>query len=143
METSNTRWLVRDKRQLLSAILEGLAGNAHISFEDNLSALRLSGISGASEAETAVLKRGTVWPKQDFVVFPLEPSVAKEILQSLGPSVPKSILHIQVEKAGVLEFAAYDSFHPDCLYLGKAVTENVLESLLSQGVLAPVARGRD
>ena len=123
--------------------MEGLAGNAHISFEGSLNTLGLSKLAGASDTETTLLKRGTISPKQDFVVFPLEPTVTREILQRLGPSVPKSILHIQVEKAGVLELATYDNFHPDCLYLGKAVTENLLESLLSQGVLVPAARGRD
>ncbi len=122
--------------------MEVLAGDAHISFEGNLSALGLYKVTGASEAETTVLKRGTIWPKQEFLVLPLEPSVTQEILQRLGISVPKSILHIQVEKAGVLEFGAYDNFHPECLYLGRAVTEKLLESFLSLGVLAPAARGR-
>ena len=44
MERENKFWLVRDKRRLLLAMMESLAGGAHISFEGDLSALRLSDI---------------------------------------------------------------------------------------------------
>ena len=67
MEKENKFWLVRDKRRLLLVMMEKLAGGAHISFEGDLSALRLSDIPGASQEETGALKRNTLWPKQDFI----------------------------------------------------------------------------
>src|SRR5260370_14868086 len=107
MRSEGARWLVRDKRGFLLAIMEELARNAHISFEGNLSNLRLGSVPGASEAETVVLKRNTLWPKQDFIVLPLEPSTGKAILSAIGGTVPKSIIHVQIENEGVLEFGAY------------------------------------
>ncbi len=58
---------VRDKRRFLVAAMEELAGAARISFEGDLSATNVSKLNGASGEETQVLKRNTLWPKQDFV----------------------------------------------------------------------------
>ena len=52
-----------DKRRLLLTMMEEFSGDAHISFEGDLSALPLSGIPGASQEETGALKRDTRWPK--------------------------------------------------------------------------------
>jgi hypothetical protein len=103
--------------------MEELAGNAHISFEGDLGSSKLTSISGASGEETSLLKRNTIWPKQDFVVLPLEPAMGKPILSALGGSIPKSVRHIQIEKSGVLEFGAFDNFYPECLFLGKALSK--------------------
>jgi len=135
MKTGNVQWRVRDKRRLLTAIMDKLAGDAHISFEGELRNLKLLLIPGASEQETTVLKRNTTWPKQDFVVLPLESSVGESILLAIGKTVPRSVLHIQVEKAGVLEFGAYDRFHPECMYFGSTLDSEFVGSLISQGVL--------
>jgi len=115
--------------------MEELAGNAHMSFEGSLSHLKLATIPGASDEETPALKRNTIWPKQDFIVVPLEPSLEKTILSTIGETLPKSIIHIQIEKAGTLEFGAYDNFYPECIFFGRAVPQTLLESLISQGVL--------
>jgi CO dehydrogenase nickel-insertion accessory protein CooC1 len=115
--------------------MDELAGNAHISFEGNLGGLGLLRIPGASEETTSVLKRNTLWPKQDFVVVPLEPSMSKTILSAVGGTLPKKIIHIQVEKAGILEFGTYDNFSSGCIFFGSAVGRELIESLVSQGVL--------
>jgi hypothetical protein len=135
MKTLDSRWLVHDKSRLLLAIMDELAGNAHISFEGNLGNVRLLRLPGASEETTGVLKRNTLWPKQDFVVVPLESSTSKAILSAIGGAVPRKIIHIQVEKAGVLEFGAYDNFGPDCIFFGTAISRQLIDSLVSQGVL--------
>lgn len=57
---------VRDKRRFLAAALE-VVGDAQVSFEGDLSSTTLSDVPGASSDETQVLKRNTLWPKQDFV----------------------------------------------------------------------------
>jgi hypothetical protein len=143
MRSGGTRWLVRDKRRFLLAIMEELAGNAHISFEGDLRNLRLSNFPGASEAETAALKRNTLWPKQDFIVLPLEPSTGKAIISAIGGTVPGSIIHVQIEKSGVLEFGAYDNFHPECIYFRSGVGHEFLESMVSQGLLRSVQKPPD
>jgi hypothetical protein len=51
---------VRDKPRLLLALMEELAGNAPISFEGDLRHFNLNKFAGASENETAVLKRNTL-----------------------------------------------------------------------------------
>jgi hypothetical protein len=137
VERENKFWLVRDKRRLLLAMMESLAGGAHISFEGDLSALRPSDIPGASQDETDALKRNTLWPKQDFMVLPLELSTSRAIVSAIGGTVPGTIIHIQIEKDGSLQFAAYDKFHPRCIVFGPATDQAILESLVSDGIMRP------
>jgi hypothetical protein len=130
-------WKVQDKRRLLLAMMEELAGDAHISFEGDLGALHLSSIPGASQEETVALKRNTLWPKQDFMVLPLEPSTIMTIVSAIGGTVPNAIIHIQIEKGGTLQFAAYDNFHPQCIVFYPAVKQAILESLVSENIMTP------
>ena len=139
METKGNRWRVIDKRRLLSAMMEELAGEAHISLEGDLSAMSFSSIPGASKEETGALKRSTRWPKQDFVVLPLE-ATTEAILLAVGGTVPNSVVHVQIEKSGLLEFAAYDNFHPQCLVFRAAVAPAAIESLLTKGIIRPLAK---
>ena len=128
-------WQVRDKGQLLLALMKELEGNAHISIEGDLRALRLATYPGASTDPTDVLKPirfGT-----DFVVLPLEHSTSEKIYAALGGRVPKNIVHVQIEKNGVIQFGAYDHFHPECIAFGSAVSQTVVESLVSNGVIRP------
>jgi hypothetical protein len=128
-------WKVLDKQRLFRLVLEELAGDAHISFEGELRGLRLLSIPGGSEEETDSLKRNTSWPKQDFVVVPLEADSSGAILSAIGGALLRKIIHVQIEKAGVLEFGAYDQFQPGCIYFGGALNPQILEVLVSQGVL--------
>ena len=131
----HTGWVIKDKRVFLLAIMEELAGNARISFEGDLSGLGLLSIEGASQEETRALRRNTLWPRQDFIVVPLEPSATKKILSAIGGTLPRKIIHIQIEKAGILEFATYDNFHPECIVFGHSVNHDFLEALISRRVL--------
>ena len=140
MEVKSQCWRVRNKGQLLLALMEELEGNAHVSFEGNLRSLPLSNYPDVSSEPTIALKRNTLWPKQDFTVVPLERSSSKKIYAALGGVVPKTILHIQIEKNGVLEFGAYDSFHPECIFFGGAVTSRLLDSLVSTDILQPLGK---
>jgi hypothetical protein len=140
MEKENKFWLVRDKRRLLLVMMEKLAGGAHISFEGDLSALRLSSIPGALQEETDALKRNTLLPKQDFIVLPLESTTSKTIVSAIGGTVPNTILHIQIEKGGSIQFAAYDNFHPECIVFNQMTDKSILESLVSKGILRPYTK---
>jgi hypothetical protein len=91
---------VRDKRRFLAAALAELAGDAQVSFEGDLSMTSLSDVPGASNDETQVLKRGTLWPKQDFVVLPLEAEMVRPIMAAVGGTVPRGLIHVQVQKRG-------------------------------------------
>ena len=133
-------WQVKDKSRLLLAMMNALAGNAHVSFEGDLSGLRLSAIPGSSERETDALKRQTRWPEQNFITVPLEAETAKAVLFAIGGNVPRKIFHIQIEKKGVVEFAAYDNFHAGCIVFGQAVKPELISSLVTQGVLIECAK---
>src|SRR5215470_5043673 len=101
-------WKIRNKGQLLLAMMEELEGDAHVSFEGDLRTLRLSSYPDVSDEPTAALKRNTIWPEQGFIVVPLEPHSGKKIMAALGGVVPKAVIHVQIEKSGVLQFGAYD-----------------------------------
>ena len=127
---------VRDKRRFLVAVFQQLAGSAFVSFEGDLSGTTLVGATGASGDETEVLKRNTLWPKQDFVVLPLEAETIGSIAAAVGGTVPRSILHIQVEKDGRLELGLYDNFAPKGMFFGPAVTPPFISALQNEGVLS-------
>ncbi|HMI52661.1 MAG TPA: hypothetical protein VK525_14180 [Candidatus Saccharimonadales bacterium] len=137
MDGSFKFWTVADKSGLLLAMMEELAGDAHISFEGDFRGLRLLSALGASQEETPALKRNTLWPKQDFVVLPLEPSMSKTIFSAIGGTIPSAIIHVQIDKNALLQFASYDNFHPECIVFGPGVKQAVLESLVSQGIMRP------
>lgn len=127
---------IRDKRKFLMAALQELAGSAYVSFEGDLSGTSLMTAAGASGDETQVLKRNTLWPKQDFVVLPLEAETVKPIMAAIGGPVPKAILHIQVQKNGRRELGLYDNFAPMGTFFGPAVTVPFLSLLQAEGILA-------
>jgi len=139
MGSATECWAVKNKTRLLIAVMEELAGNAHVSFEGDLHGFRLSHISGASDQETAVLKRNTRRPRQDFIVAPLDPASIGTMMAAIGGSVSRKILHVQIEKGDALEFAAYDNFHAGCVLFGRAVSRDLLRSLESQGVLSSLS----
>jgi hypothetical protein len=135
MEKARTRWRVRDKARLLTAITEKLGGDAHISFEGSLRHLSLLTAPGSSQDETVALKRNTLWPQQDFVVLPLESLILKQILLASSGTVPRTILHVQIEKADTLQFAAYDNFDPECIFFGNTLGDIFVDSMISAGVI--------
>lgn len=135
---SAANWQVHDKPGLLLAIMEKLGGSVHISLEGDMHGFNLDKFSGALDKETPILKRNTIWPRQDFVVVPLESSMGQKIFPALSGAVPQRIIHIQIEKDGVLQFGAYDNFDPACFFWGPALNQEFVESLVSRGILKPM-----
>src|SRR5271156_1916199 len=127
---------VRDKRRFLAAALAELAGVAQVSFEGNLSGTSLSDVAGASSDETQVLKRNTLWPKQDFVVLPLEAEMVRPIMAAVGGTVPRGLIHVQVQKDGRLQLGLYDNFAPEFMFFGPGLTPSFIATLQEDGVLA-------
>jgi hypothetical protein len=128
-------WRIRNKNHMLLSVMKELAGDAQISFEGDLRKLHLAEVPSASGEETAVLKRNTLWSKQDFVIVPLEPGGIKSIITAIGGTIPDEIEHIQIAKAGKLEFGAYDNFHPHAIAMGDALGDAFLDSLITEEVL--------
>lgn len=112
-----------------------LAGNARISFEGGSSVQGLTVLEGASEEETDLLHRNTTWPRQQFVIVPLETPNLQSIWKAIGGTLSRDILHIQIEKEGHLAFSAYDRFHPDCVVFGPSIEPEFIESLIEQRLL--------
>ncbi len=135
-------WKVRDKSQFLIALMTELAGNAHISFEGDLSKLSLHGLAGASTEETPTLKRNTTWPLQDFVILPLEPAGIPQIVKAFGGTLPKAIIHIQIEKSGKRMVGIYDNFYPESVYLSPEISQGVIQSLTVDGIIVSWKKAR-
>jgi len=113
-----------------------LAGSAHISFEGDLSATTLAHWPGASFDETRPLKRNTLQPKQEFVVLPLELGLVKPIISAVGGTIPRGILHVQIEKEDRLELGLYDKFAPDAMFFGPTLTPIFFATLLGDGTIS-------
>lgn len=130
---------VKDKRRLLIATLQQLSGSAFVSFEGDLSDSTLLNLAGASGKETGSLKRNTIQPKQDFVVLPLETETIGPIMAAVGGTVPRTILHIQIEKNERLEAGFYDNFDPNGIFFGPSIPPERIEALQHEGVLLHLA----
>jgi hypothetical protein len=119
-------------------MMEHLAGDAHISFEGDLSDVVFPEELGGSSEETEVLKRNTLAPRQDFIVLPLKPDTVEPILKVVlrDYRFQNRIVHIQIEREGRLEFGAYDNFDPDGVVCFCGVPDALLDRLMTNGVLA-------
>lgn len=126
---------VRDKRRFLAAALAELAGAAHVSFEGDLSSTSLFEVAGASGDETPLLKRNTLSPKQEFVVLPLEAEMVGPIMAAVGGTVPRGIIHIQIQKEGRLQLGLYDNFAPKAMSFGPSLTATFFTTLQKAGTL--------
>jgi hypothetical protein len=124
---------ILDRHRFLKAVMQELAGECYISFEGNLSALKFDGLRGASKEETQTLKRNTIWPKQDFIVVTLETDLIPAIMAAIGGTIPKSILHIQIERHGSLQLGAYDNFQH--VSYGEALSLRFIDQLQADGIV--------
>jgi hypothetical protein len=132
-----SHWLdVRDKPALLHRLMRELAGGAQISLEGDLSSCRFAEDVVACRDETVILKRNTSVPKVDFVVLRLTPETIRPIFeQVMKAGIRRAIVHVQIERGGVLELAACDNFHQDCVVTGPGVSPALLEELRKTNVL--------
>jgi hypothetical protein len=131
---------VRHPVEFLGAVIDAFGEAARISFEGDLDVLRQVRLPGASEGETAALRRGTTTPSQDFRVIPL----SREVVPSLLAVLPRvglrsNVLHVQVEQAGQLVFGAYDHFGPSTVWVSQSFGMSRLDALLQQGVIRSVS----
>src|SRR4051812_16100064 len=111
---SARRLRTKNKPELLRTMMRELAGEgARISFEGELSHTELVKIEGVSFDETEVLRRGMLAPKSDFLVLPLTQAsvsaIEKAVISKISLNASKGIVHVQVEKQGVMAFVAYDN----------------------------------
>jgi hypothetical protein len=114
------------------------ADDSKISFEGSLSQTELAKLKGATDEESDVLKRATLQPKLDFLILPLREEdlsgLAKAVISKIAFGL-KGILHVQIEKNGKIEFAAFDNFDRDCVVAYSGVSPALLDELTRTGVL--------
>jgi hypothetical protein len=141
-----TFWLnVRDKPSLLHRLMIEFLGG-QMSLEGDLSKCKFAEDEVITHEEVGVLKRATLYPRQDFFVLRLEPATIGPIFkQIMAAGLSRAIIHVQIEHAGVLQLGAYDNFHAECVVTGPGVSEALLSELKSKSVLrdfAVAAAGR-
>lgn len=129
-------WLnPRDKPALLLAMMCELLDNSHILLEGNLSACDLSAIPGAAV--------GIVEPFRsqsgggDAVTLPISEQTIQMVKTCLLPGgrIIRDIAAIQIEQAGQVQFMAADHFHHECVSVGNAILEPLLQELVASGII--------
>jgi hypothetical protein len=127
---------VWQRAALLHRLMIQLAGNAYMSLEGDLSSCRFTDDVVASYAETAVLKRNTLAPEQGFVVLRLTPETIDPIFrQVMTAGLKQAIIHVQIEREGMLELGAYDNFHRESVVTGPGISVALLDELKDTKVL--------
>ncbi len=138
MKSSDQRHkvVVKNKSEFLRRLMLELSGNSSISLEGNLSYCKFSDVILLSRDETGLLKRNATLPKQDFAVLKLTSETVGEVFrQIMTAGLKKAIIHVQIERSGLLELAAYDNFSPDCVLTGSGVSLSLLDELKNLGVI--------
>ena len=131
-----THWInVRDKPGLLHRLMREFIGG-QMSLEGDLSKCKVPDEMVVARDEVGLLKRNTLYPRQDFVVLQLKPdNIAPIFKEVLAAGLSRAIIHVQIEYGGVLQLGAYDNFHSDCVVAGPAVSETLLVELKLKHVL--------
>jgi hypothetical protein len=107
-----------------------------MSLEGDLSKCKFADEMVVARDEIGLLKRSTLYPRQDFVVIRLEPeNIAPIFKEVLAAGLSRAIIHVQIERGEALQLGAYDNFHPDCVVAGPAISEALLAELKSKHVL--------
>ncbi|MFQ5500814.1 MAG: hypothetical protein ACE5EQ_00755 [Phycisphaerae bacterium] len=128
---------IRNPVALVCSLIEWLCGNAHISLEGDLSNLDHTCVAGIKLDEWSVLRRNTIWPRQDFIILPLETETTKiiksRILHTVG--LRDRVIHVQIEKGEELVFCAFDNFAAECVWIAQSVGDQFLQDLIGKNVL--------
>lgn len=113
-----------------------------MSLEGNLSRCRFADEVVTGHEETAVLRRSTLEPVYDFVVLRLTPETREQIFAQVmaagledDAELEEGVIHLQIERSGVIELGAYDNFHRDCVATGPGIDALLLVRLKKEGIL--------
>jgi len=115
-----------------------LAGNAHISFEGDLSHSRFIDDLVLTRDETPMLKRNTLAPTHDFIVLRLANETIEPIFRQIQAArLKRAILHVEIRLSETLccNWAPYDTFRDGCVVTGPRVGPASRDELLTTKVL--------
>jgi len=133
---SNHRVDVCDPGLFLQRLLRELATGTRLSLEGELSTCNFDERIVVSRQPVEKLPRNTNSPLLDFVVLALEPSGVEQVLSEISRmGLRRRIVHVQVERDGILEVGAYDNFHSECVTTGPAIRPGMLTQLRDAGVI--------
>ncbi len=129
---------VRRPVPFMSSLVEAFCGDAHMSLEGDLSNLHWKGHRRVDPRIEVLLRRQTIWPKQDYAVLPLEEETLLEIKERVLPVVglAEKVFHVQIEQRRELVFGAYDEFSAGCVWVTRRVGSEFLDRLKKDGCLA-------
>ena len=129
---------VQDTLGLTRAVIELLGPGARLSLEDfpREYEAEVRSVPGASSRPDPPLVRGTIFPRSNFWILPIEAETKEDVLALLSsPNLIDEVMHLHIEKDGALQLEAYDMFQSDSTYTGSQVPEKFLRSLVKRGIL--------
>lgn len=131
------RLTVRQPIKLLEALVDVFGTDARLSLEGDLSQCHVHRIPVVSTEPQGVLVRNTLWPRQDFIIIPLNAETTNHIKRYILPTVGirNRVHHVLIESGEQLVFASYDWFGEDSVWVSKEVTEEVLAALVESRAL--------
>lgn len=107
-----------------------------MSLKGDLSTCEFPDSAIVSHDEVGVLKRNTIWPKQEFIILQLSPDTVGPIIeQIMAAGLSRRIIHLQIERDGEILLGAYDNFHRECVVTGPQVSPELLNELQSDRVI--------
>ena len=107
-----------------------------MSLEGDLSKCKFTDDLSVAREAVGLLKRQTLYPRQDFVVLRLEPATIAPIFRKIVTAgLTRAIIHVQIEYRDLLQLVACDNFHPECVVTGPGVSGALLSELTSKSIL--------
>jgi hypothetical protein len=128
---------VREPVDFIRAALTYFQPHCFLSLEGDLSHYDSSRVPDASDEPTEVLRRSTIWPKQQFVILPVTSMTLETISRQVLPQVglKHRILHVQVAFGGRLVLGAYDAFHRECCWVDQCIGQDTISSWKESGII--------
>jgi hypothetical protein len=127
---------VRNPSLLLEEVFHHFAGpGCLVSLEGDLSQVASKALA-FSHAPTKILRRNTLEPEKDFIIFPVSAENLTPLIDTCRRAgIKDRILHIQVQKNDALVFASYDQFAFSCTWVAGSVSHSLLSQWQEAGLI--------
>jgi hypothetical protein len=128
---------VQQPVEFLKAVLARFTVDAYLSLEGDLSHLSCGLLTPIATEPNSVLRRNTIWPKEDFAIFAVTDETREPLTRSLLPQVGvrSHVMHVQLASAGQLVCGAYDQFDESCVWVDSSFGEQALRALHNAHVI--------
>ena len=128
---------VRKPVDFVCSALRHFQPDCYLSLEGELSRCDPALVCGASRDPSALLRRNSTWPVQDFLILPVTAESTEIICHRILPQVglKHRVIHVQLASAGRLVVAAYDNFDRECVWIDQEIGKDVIVSLVEAGTV--------